>query len=203
MDGTLIKDRSIFVFSEVLDFKEKLLLSLKSNKQPYEKSIDIAQFLKGIHVKRCLEIFDTIPLQPHVQCIANTLKKKKITTAIATDSYLFLANHLQQRLHFDYAYANNLIINENIISGSIEIHNKNHIRCDTGQIYSICKENVLENLCKKLHITSDQVIAVGDGLVDIGMIKKAGLGIAFNAPKEVENHADLVTNDLRDITRYL
>jgi HAD superfamily phosphoserine phosphatase-like hydrolase len=203
MDGTLIKERSVFVFSEILGFKDKLLSSINSKKKPYERTIEIAQFFKGIDQRRCLELFDTIPLQPHVESVASLLREKKIITAIATDSYLFLAKHLQQRLHFDYSYANNLIIEENIITGRIEIHNKKQTRCDNGKIYSICKEDVLKNLCKKLDITSDQVIAVGDGFVDTGMIKKAGLGIAFNAPEEVNNHADLCTNNLHDITQYL
>jgi phosphoserine phosphatase len=40
-------------------------------------------------------------------------------------------------------------------------------------------------------------------MVDIGMIKKAGIGIAFNAPDEVQSHADIITNDFRAILDYI
>jgi len=72
-----------------------------------------------------------------------------------------------------------------------------------GRIYSICKSQVLEQLCNNLGISIDESIAVGDGRVDIGMIKIAGLGIAFNALDEVKNHADIVTNDLGTILKYI
>ncbi|MFO7677587.1 MAG: HAD family phosphatase [Thermoplasmatota archaeon] len=203
MDGTLIKDRSIFILSEKLSFKQKLLSSIKNNKQPYEKTIEIAQFLKGIDHRKCIKIFQSIPMHQNIDHLIKIIKEKKITTAIATDSYQFLANDLKQRLHVDYAYANNLIIQENIITGNIEIHNKNLKRCDNGKIYSICKEDVLEQLCTDLHIKAENVIAIGDGLVDIGMIKKAGLGIAFNAPEEVQRHADICVNDFNTISNYI
>ncbi len=50
---------------------------------------------------------------------------------------------------------------------------------------------------------NDPDIAVGDGRVDKGMIAKAGLGIAFNAPKDVNNVADVVTNDMKDLLEYI
>ena len=54
-----------------------------------------------------------------------------------------------------------------------------------------------------LDITPDNIIAVGDGLVDIDMLEHAGLGIAYRAPEEVRNHADICTDDLRVILQYI
>lgn len=72
-----------------------------------------------------------------------------------------------------------------------------------GKIYSICKSYVLDQLCKKLGITEKEVIAVGDGKIDAGMIKRAGLGIAINGPEELQKIADVVTDDLRVILDYI
>jgi phosphoserine phosphatase SerB len=203
MDGTLLRGRSILFIAEKKGFRQKVMDVIHSNKESYEKSIEIASFLKGMNATELLHIFRTIPLQNHVETIVQTLKNNSIKTAIATDSYQFFANDLKNRLHFDFAFANNLIIKENIVTGEIVIHNTKKQRCDSGKIYSICKSTVLENLCKKLQISSEEVIAVGDGMVDIGMIAKAGLGIAFNASPTVQTHADVITNDLRDIIPYV
>ena len=54
-----------------------------------------------------------------------------------------------------------------------------------------------------LNITPAEVIAVGDGVVDIGMIKKAGLGIAYNASEQVQKNADIITNDLAVVLDYI
>ena len=43
----------------------------------------------------------------------------------------------------------------------------------------------------------------GDGIVDIGMIKKAGLGVAINASDKVNVHADIVTDDMGILLDYI
>ena len=49
----------------------------------------------------------------------------------------------------------------------------------------------------------DEAIAVGDGIVDIGMIKRAGLGIAIKAKEEVKQHADVSSDSLKIILDYI
>jgi phosphoserine phosphatase len=203
MDGTLIDGRSIFIFSEKKGFKDKLLRSLQSDKEPYEKSIEIAQFLHGTSSIELLEIFRKIPLHNNVEKVAQKLREKNVKTAVVTDSYQFIADDLKKRLHFDYAFANNLIIEQGIVTGKININNSNLKRCETGVIYSICKGLVLDQLYTMLNITPAEVIAVGDGVVDIGMIKKAGLGIAYNASEQVQKNADIITNDLAVVLDYI
>ena len=46
-------------------------------------------------------------------------------------------------------------------------------------------------------------MAIGDGKVDICMLKKAGLGIAYNAPEEVQKHADINIKDMEKILEYI
>lgn len=203
MDGTLIKGRSIFIFAEKKGFKNKLIRSLQSEKEPYEKSIEIAQFLQGLSSTELLEIFRAIPLQKNVEKIAHTLKEKNVKTAVVTNSYQFVADDLKKRFDFDYAFANNLIIEQDIVTGKIILHNSSLKRCESGTIYSICKGFVLDQLCTMLDINPGEVVAVGDGKVDIGMIKKAGLGIAYKASEEVQKNADVVTNDLAAVLDYI
>ncbi|UCD12943.1 MAG: HAD family phosphatase [Thermoplasmatales archaeon] len=203
MDGTLIKNRTIFVISEKKGFKNRLMKTLESNKEPYQKSIEIAKFLKGFDRRELLEIFREIPLQKNIVTIAEKLKENSITTAIITDSYQFFADDLKKRLHFDFAFANTLITQQNIITGKLLLNNTTRQPCGKGKIYSICKEVILGQLCKKLNIKNTETIAVGDGIVDIGMIKKAGVGIAYKAPGEVQKYADVITNDLSDILEYI
>jgi len=205
MDGTLLKERSIFIFAQKKDFMDDLKkLIYDSDKEFYQKSIEIAKSLKGMDSKELLEIFREIPLNKHVQQVIHEIKKKDIKTAIVTDSYQFLADDLKDRLAIDYAFANNLILDEGIVTGELIIHNKELKREFIGnKIYSICKSCVLKQLCEQFNISTDEVMAVGDGKVDICMIKKAGLGIAFNAPEEVQKHADISIDDMSMILNYI
>lgn len=205
MDGTLLKDRGIFVIAKKLGFYDELLSYFKNKKYMpfYKKSIEIAKLCKGFKKDEFLSIFHNIPLQDNLENIIKNLKKKNIKIAIATDSYIFLAEDLKKRLKIDFIFANNLLTNHGTITGDIEISNKNLTSDITGNIYSICKEQKLKNLCKDLRISINDSIAVGDGVVDIGMIKIAGLGIAFNASDKVNKYADIITNDLNIILDYI
>jgi len=204
MDGTLLRDRTIFILSEKKGFKKELIKVMNSNIESYKKTIKIAEFLKDMESKELLKIFRHIPLNNGVEKVIETLKDRDIITAIATDSYQLFADDLMRRLGIDYVFANKLIINKGIITGEVKIHNNNLCRNSLkNEIYSICKSCVLEKLCKKIEISRDQTIAVGDGIVDISMLKKAGLGIAFNAPEIVQKHANIVTNEMNDIVAYI
>ena len=204
MDGTLLKKRTVFVFAEKLGFTSKLIeIMNRVDMQPYQKTIVIASLLKGYHKDKLLEIFREIPLQDHIIEVISKLRNKDIITIIITDSYDFVAEDLMFRLHIDDFYANNLIIKDGIITGEVILHNGNLLRECDNKIYSICKSKIIEDLCDKLGISLRQVIAVGDGIVDRCMLKKAGIGIAFNAPTIVQKSADYTTNDLRDILRFI
>jgi len=205
MDGTLLKDKGIFVIAERKGFKEELVRLMSDNtKEFYKRSIDIAELLKGFNKKELLEIFRTVPIRDYAETVIKELKNKKIKTAIVTDSYQFLVDDLKERLGIDYAFGNDLVTNSDIVTGELIMRNK-YLTEEfySGRIYSICKSCILDQLCKKLSMTEKEVIAVGDGRIDAGIIKKAGLGIAINAPEEVQKIADVVTNDLRVILDYV
>ena len=60
---------------------------------------------------------------------------------------------------------------------------------------NVSKGNAINGLCKYLKINLENVIAIGDGLNDISMIKMAGLGVAMeNARQEVKDVADKITS---------
>jgi len=205
MDGTLLDGRGIFVIAKKFGFLDELWRLIKDDSMEfYERSIEIAKLSKGYKIDEYLGIFRSVKLQPNIEKIVEQLKKKNIVCAIATDSYNILADDLKKRLGFDYAFANNLISNENVITGELEINNKSLIPdFVSGNIYSICKSQILEDLCTKHGFSVNQAIAVGDGRVDTGMIKKSGLGFAFNAPEEVNDCADVVIDDLTKILKYI
>jgi len=205
MDGTLLKDRGIFVIAKQKGFLDDLIRLVKDDSMDfYLRSHEVAKLCKGYSASEFLEIFRNVSLQDNAEMVISELKKRGIKTAIATDSYQFLADDLKKRLGIDYAFANNLITNDGIITGELKIHNVDLVKdfCN-NRIYSICKSCVLEQLCKKLGFSVEEAIAVGDGIVDIGMLKKAGLGIAINASEQVNKHADITTNNLKVILDYI
>ena len=202
MDGTLLSGRTICVFAEKKGFTDQLSAILLNTKEPYEKSIEIAKLLRGIQYQELLDIFRKIPLQEHVETIIPLLREKQIKTALVSDGYQCFANYLKKRLGLDYAFANRLAITNQLVTGDLLFLNQALQRNSNGKIYSINKRSILDFLCMTLDITPNEVIAIGDGSVDIDMIIAAGLGIAYRAPPDVQSHADIVTDDLRLIIKY-
>jgi len=204
MDGTLLQGRSIFVFAENKGFTQEVKRLISGSFPFYQRSIEISKALKGMNGQDLLQIFRNIPLQKYVLEVINELKKQGIVTGIVTDSYQFIAEDLQKRLGMDYAFANNLIMDEGVVTGELIIQNAQLVPdVITGGIYSICKGCVLDHLCAQLGISLGEAIAVGDGKVDASMLQKAGLGIAFNAPSEVQQCADISITDMRMILQLL
>ena len=66
-------------------------------------------------------------------------------------------------------------------------------------VIGVGKDKALENLCKYLNITSEEVMVCGDGLNDISMFDFAGLAVGMkNSFPEAAAHADVIvpkTND--------
>ncbi|KIT15676.1 phosphoserine phosphatase SerB [Jannaschia aquimarina] len=60
----------------------------------------------------------------------------------------------------------------------------------------------LEELVTELGIAADDAIAVGDGANDLGMLHRAGMGVALHAKPAVQAEADLVVNH-GDLTALL
>lgn len=204
MDDTLLAERTIYALADKKGFRKELEEIINKKTWNYKKTIQIAKLLKGMKLSEFLHIIRSIPLNPHVEEVLNTLRKKGVKTAIVTNSYDIAAEDLRKRLKMDYAVGNHLIIDNGVITGEIELHNKNPVD-EPGDClsYSVCKRDVLYDLCTKLGISTEEVIAVGDGKIDLPMLESAGLGVAYNAPPDVQQRADIAIQDMKELLHYI
>ena len=70
----------------------------------------------------------------------------------------------------------------------------------------VTKEGAITALCRALDITPAEIIAFGDDIPDIGMLRMCGLGVAMgNAREEVKAASDVVigSNNTEAIAEYL
>jgi phosphoserine phosphatase len=135
--------------------------------------------LKGLSAERVHAMTDTIPLAQGAERLIRTLRLLGYKTAILSGGFTFFARHLQQTLGIDYVHANELEIADGMVTGRVLPPIVNGER----------KAALLGEIALREGISTEQVVAVGDGANDIPMLKIAGMGIAYRAKPIVRQNA--------------
>lgn len=135
--------------------------------------------LGGIPENALEKLAPTLPLSEGAELMAATLKDLGYKLGILSGGFTFMGRYLKKKLNFDYMYANELKIENGMVSGRV-----------TGEIIDGEKKAaLLKEIAIKENISLEQTIAVGDGANDLPMLTIAGLGVAFNAKPVVKQRA--------------
>ena len=135
--------------------------------------------LKGLKIAELNEIRDGLLLSEGVEELVFTLKWLGYKLGIVSGGFDFFANHLKEKLGFDFVYANELEIKNGALTGRIK-----------GKIIGAAeKARIVNQSSCDLGILLDQIVVVGDGANDVLMLGQAGLGIAYNAKKRLDRVA--------------
>jgi phosphoserine phosphatase len=108
-----------------------------------------------------------------------TMRRHGAYAALISGGFTHFTGHVARELGFDEHRANRLVIASGRLTGFAEepVH---------GQSSKIA---ALEELAAQLGLELCDSLAVGDGANDIGMLGKAGLGVAFRAKPAVREVA--------------
>ncbi len=136
-------------------------------------------YLKGLDQSVLPKIADRLPLTAGVERLMENLKNIGYKTAIISGGFTYFGKYLQQKLGFDYVFANELQIINGKLTGKV-----------IGDVVNAQKKaELLNKLSEEEKIRLEQTIAVGDGANDLPMLNTAGLGIAFHAKPLVKENA--------------
>jgi phosphoserine phosphatase len=183
MDSTLIQKEVIVEMAKVYGVGEqvhKITEAAMNGEIDFDESlVKRVALLKGMPEAKLKNILDEIPLTDGVEEFIMTVKKLGYKTAIISGGFSYFANAFKEKLSIDYAFANDLEISKNILTGKV-----------AGPIVNAEKKAMfLELLAQQENIKLEQVVAIGDGANDLPMLAKAGLGIAFHAKDIVKQNA--------------
>jgi phosphoserine phosphatase len=117
-----------------------------------------------------------------------TMKAHGAYTALVSGGFVQFTGHVARSLGFDEHRANELVIEEGALSGTVR----------EPILGRDAKLEALQAITAELGISPADALAVGDGANDIPMLKAAGLGVALHAKPQVQaeapiriNHGDL------------
>ena len=135
--------------------------------------------LQGLSADVLQTVAERLVLNEGAEHLLKTLKQLGYKTAIVSGGFTYFGQYLQSILGVDYVYANELDIEDGLVTG----------RVVGNVIDGQRKADLLRELAQREGLVLDQVIAVGDGANDLPMLNIAGLGIAYQAKPLVKASA--------------
>lgn len=189
MDSTLI---SIECIDEIADFMNikpqisEITEAAMRGELDFEGSLTKrVGLLTGLDTSTLQCVYDErLELNPGAETLIDGLKEQDIKFALVSGGFTYFTDRLKDKLGLDFTRANVLAETDGKLNGSVV----------GGIIGAKAKADFLHELCKKLHIQPNQVIAVGDGANDLLMMKEAGLSIAYHAKPAVQVQAATALN---------
>jgi phosphoserine phosphatase len=183
MDSTLIQAEVIVELAKLVgmgrqvnEITESAMRGEIDFKESFRKRVAL---LKGIKQDQLAHIAKTLPLTDGADLVTKTLRGLGYKLGILSGGFTFVGEYLKDRLGFDYLYANELDMEDGVVTGEVK-----------GEIVDGEKKAILlRQIAQKEGIALEQTIAVGDGANDLPMISIAGLGVAFNAKPVVRQRA--------------
>ncbi|PWW80852.1 phosphoserine phosphatase serb [Tuber magnatum] len=182
MDSTLIEQEvidEIAKFIGVEDQVSSITARAMNGEIDFTESLrQRVALLKGVPSTVFQELKSVITFTPGVRELCRVLKTLGYRLAVLSGGFVPLTEYVKEQLNFDYAHANNLVVSEDGKSLTGDL---------SGPIvHAERKALLLQEIAKDNGIALEQTMAVGDGANDLIMMKKAGLGIAFNAKPSVQ-----------------
>ena len=183
MDSTLIQAEVIDELAKVAGVGQQVAeiteLAMRGEIDFSESFRRRMALLEGMDESVLQGIAESLPITDGAERLISHLRHFGYKVAILSGGFTYFANYLKEKLGIDYVYANQLDFENGKLTGKVK-----------GDIIDgNMKAKLLAQLAEEEGISTEQVIAVGDGANDLPMLSIAGLGIAFHAKPIVKEQA--------------
>ncbi|ULJ63899.1 phosphoserine phosphatase SerB [Wielerella bovis] len=185
MDSTLINIECIDEIAAGAGLKEQVSAITE---RAMRGELDFAQslrervaLLKGLPESQLQYVYEHIlQLNDGAEYLLQQCRQNGVRFVLVSGGFTFFTEQLKRRLGFDFAYANQLEVENGVLTGRV-----------LGRIIDAqAKADILAQHRAELACDAAQVVAIGDGANDIPMLQAAGVGVAYHAKPKVQAMAD-------------
>ncbi len=197
MDSTMIEQECIDELADVAGVGERvkdITARAMNGELDFEGALtERVGLLKDLDESVIEKVIETrITLMPGGKSLLSTMKANGAYAALVSGGFTAFTGYVAKTLGFDENRANTLLINDGKLSG------------DVGRpiLGREAKVQALKEITARLGLSNDDVMAVGDGANDLGMLELAGAGVALHAKPAVAAECDIRINH-GDLTALL
>jgi len=189
MDSTMIQQECIDELADAAGIGEQVK-SITARAMNAELDFNAALIervglLKGLDQSVIDQVLaQRITLMPGGAVLLATMKAQGAYTALVSGGFTAFTGHVADVLGFDENRANTLLIEDGSLTGDVA-------RPILGRE---AKVQALNEITARLGLEPSQVMAVGDGANDLGMLGLAGAGVALHAKPSVAAECDIRIN---------
>ncbi len=189
MDSTMIQQECIDELADEADVGERvkdITARAMNGELDFEGALtERVGLLKGLDVSIIDKVLnERITLMPGGRELVSTMRLNGGYAALVSGGFTAFTAKVAELLGFDENRANTLLSENGKLNGDVK-------RPILGRQAKI---EALEQISTRLGISETDVIAVGDGANDLGMLSRAGTGVALHAKPSVAAQCDIRIN---------
>lgn len=197
MDSTMIQQECIDELADEAGVGERvkdITARAMNGELDFEAALrERVGLLKGLPDTVITQVLNArITFMPGGAALLATMKANGAYCALVSGGFTAFTSHVAAALGFDENRANTLLVEDGRLTGEV------------GQpiLGREAKVQALREISARLSLGHDEVMAVGDGANDLGMLRLAGSGVALHAKPSVAAECDIRINH-GDLTALL
>jgi phosphoserine phosphatase len=189
MDSTMIEQECIDELADMAGVGERvkdITARAMNGELDFESALnERVGLLAGLPISIIDQVLnERITFMPGGKTLLATMKAHGAYAALVSGGFTAFTAKVAAHLGFDENHANTLLTDGNTLSGQVGL----------PILGKQAKVDALERITQTLGITESDVIAVGDGANDLGMLHRAGTGVALHAKPSVAAQCDVRIN---------
>lgn len=184
MDGTMIEQECVDELAALAGVGPRVAAVTERAMRgeiAFEEALEARlALLAGLEEAAIGRVIERLRLAPGGRVLVATMRARGARTVLVSGGFTAFTAWVAGQLGFDEHRANVLETRAGRLTG----------RARRPYLGREAKVEALEAVAARLEIGAEQAVAIGDGANDLGMIERAGLGVAMRAKPVVAEHAD-------------